>query len=117
MALPTAERRARAATDTARALLAADDVAGAFARLQQVEAAAPQEARRPSVRALTDEVAARRPGLPGLAAFTRRTAAGRLSAAPQTAEGAPTRRPSPLPATPPPPALVSWQLDRCNAPL
>ncbi|MDX3206629.1 transcriptional regulator [Streptomyces scabiei] len=73
-ALPTPERRARAATDTARALLAAGDVPTAFAQLQLVERAAPQEARRPSVRALSAEVAARRPDLPGLTAFARRTA-------------------------------------------
>ncbi|MEW1762465.1 transcriptional regulator [Streptomyces cyaneofuscatus] len=72
--LPTPERRARAATDTARALLAADDVPAAFHQLQQVEQAAPQEARRPSVRALTAEAAARRPDLPGITAFARRTA-------------------------------------------
>ncbi|WP_329448961.1 transcriptional regulator (plasmid) [Streptomyces sp. NBC_01426] len=72
--LPTPERRARAATDTARALLAADDVPSAFVQLQLVERAAPLEARRPSVRALTAEVAARRPDLPGLTAFARRTA-------------------------------------------
>ncbi|BDM74871.1 hypothetical protein HEK616_83780 (plasmid) [Streptomyces nigrescens] len=61
--LPTAERRARAATDTARALLATGDVTGAFAQLQHVKAAAPQEARRPSLRALTAELTARRPDL------------------------------------------------------
>ncbi|MFG2210912.1 transcriptional regulator [Streptomyces sp. NPDC048638] len=72
--LPTPERRARAATDTARALLAADDVPAAFAELQRVEQAALQEARRPSVRALTAEAAARRPDLPGITAFARRTA-------------------------------------------
>lgn len=72
-ALTTPERRARAATDTARALLTAGDVATAFVQLQLVERAAPQEARRPSVRALTAEVAARRPDLPGVTAFARRT--------------------------------------------
>jgi hypothetical protein len=72
--LPTAERRARAATDTARALLATGDVAGAFAQLQQVKAAAPQEARRPSLRALTAELTARRPDLAVQTALTRRTA-------------------------------------------
>lgn len=45
------ERRARTATDTARALLAAGDTAGAFGHLLQVEHAAPLEARRPAVRA------------------------------------------------------------------
>ncbi|WP_310728274.1 transcriptional regulator [Streptomyces sp. N2A] len=78
-ALPTPERRARAATDTARALLAADDAPAAFTQLQLVEEAAPQEVRRPSVRAVTEAVAALRPDLPGIAAFTRRTAASRPS--------------------------------------
>lgn len=77
--LPTAERRARAATDTARALLDAGDPAGAFAQLRLVELAAPGEARRPSVRALTAEVAEARPGLPGLDAYARRTAPGSKS--------------------------------------
>ncbi|MGA5442231.1 transcriptional regulator [Streptomyces griseoincarnatus] len=71
--LPTAERRARAATDIARTLLAADDVQGAFLRLRQLEEAAPQEAARPSVRTLIAEAAVRRPDLPGLAEFARRT--------------------------------------------
>ncbi|WP_268873397.1 hypothetical protein [Streptomyces mutabilis] len=71
--LPTAERRARAATDTARALLDAGDAAGAFAQLRLVEAAAPLEARRPAVRALTAHVAGLRPGLPGLRGFVART--------------------------------------------
>lgn len=61
-ALLTAERRARAATDTARALLDAGDISGAFTQLRRVELAAPGEASRPSVRALTAEVAAARPG-------------------------------------------------------
>jgi hypothetical protein len=39
-----------------------------------VELAAPAEARRPSVRALTAEVAKARPGLLGLDAYVRRTA-------------------------------------------
>lgn len=71
--LPTAERRARAATDTARALLDAQDPAGAFAQLRLVELTAPHEARRPSVRALTARIAEHRPDLPGLAEYTRRT--------------------------------------------
>jgi hypothetical protein len=74
--LPTAERRARAATDSARTLLDAGDTAGAFAQLLLVEDAAPAEARRPSVRALTTRIAERRPGLPGLVAYARRTTAG-----------------------------------------
>ena len=71
--LPTPERRARAATDTARALLAAGDTAGAFGRLLQVERAAPLEARRPAVRAVAGAIAARRPGLAGLDAYLNRT--------------------------------------------
>ncbi|MFI1530653.1 transcriptional regulator [Streptomyces griseus] len=71
--LPTAERRARAATDTARALLDAGDAAGALAQLRLVEAAAPLEAHRPAVRALTTHVAGLRPGLPGLGGFVART--------------------------------------------
>jgi hypothetical protein len=60
--LPSPERRARAATDTARALLAMGDITGAIAQLQQVRAAAPQEALRPSLQALTGEIAERRSG-------------------------------------------------------
>lgn len=71
--LPTAERRARAATDTARALLATGDTVGAFAQLRLVELTAPLEARRPSVRALTAQVAELRPGLPGLSDYAHRT--------------------------------------------
>lgn len=71
--LPTAERRARAATDTARALIDAGDIAGAFAQLRLVELAAPGEARRPSVRALTARIAEDLPGLPGLDAYVRHT--------------------------------------------
>ncbi|KFG71132.1 transcriptional regulator [Streptomyces mutabilis] len=59
--------------DTARALLDAGDAAGAFAQLRLVEAAAPLEARRPAVRALTARVAELRPDLPGLHHHTQRT--------------------------------------------
>lgn len=79
--LPTAERRARAATDTARALLDAGDAAGAFAQLRLVELAAPLEARRPSVRTLTRQVAELRPDLPGLSDYAHRTAVSPLSPA------------------------------------
>jgi hypothetical protein len=72
--LPSPERRARAATDTARALLEAGDTAGAFGHLLQVERAAPLEARRPAVRALAGAIAARKPGLAGLDAYLQRTA-------------------------------------------
>ncbi|MDX3695030.1 transcriptional regulator [Streptomyces europaeiscabiei] len=79
--LPTAERRARAATDTARALLDAGDAAGAFAQLRLVELAAPLEARRPSVRTLTAQVAELRPDLPGLSDYAHRTVVSPLSLA------------------------------------
>lgn len=72
--LPTAERRARAATDTARALFDAGDAAAAFTQLRLVELAAPLEARRPSVRALTTQVAELRPDLPGLSDYAHRAA-------------------------------------------
>lgn len=70
--LPTAERRARAATDTARALLDAGDAAAAFTQLRLVELAAPHEARRPSVQAVMARIAEQRPALAGLAAYTAR---------------------------------------------
>lgn len=73
--LPTAERRARAATDTARSLLDAGDAAGAFIQLRLVELAAPLEARRPSVRTLTARAVELRPDLPGLNDYAHRTAA------------------------------------------
>ncbi|WP_225840580.1 transcriptional regulator [Streptomyces sp. NK08204] len=68
-ALPNPERRARAATDTARALLDTGDAAGALTQLRLVELAAPLEARRPSVRA-PDRPDRRRPA--------RTTGPGRL---------------------------------------
>ncbi|WP_234043310.1 transcriptional regulator [Streptomyces marianii] len=71
--LPAPERRARAATDTARALIDAGDTAGAFTQLLLIEHAAPLEARRPAVRALTAHVARLRPELPGLDGYVRRT--------------------------------------------
>ncbi|WP_330342504.1 hypothetical protein [Streptomyces sp. NBC_00557] len=52
--------------------LDAGDAAGAFAQLRLVELAAPAEARRPSVRALTARIAEHRPGL---AAYTHRAGA------------------------------------------
>jgi hypothetical protein len=70
-----AERRARAATDTARALLDTGDAAGAFAQLRLVELAAPLEARRPSVRTLTALLVELRPDLPGLSHYASRTVA------------------------------------------
>ena len=63
------------------------DVAGAFAQLRLVELTAPEEARRPSVRALTAKVAAARPGLAGLPSADETAPAGaqRLRPAPAAA--------------------------------
>ncbi|MFE9455167.1 hypothetical protein [Streptomyces sp. NPDC006739] len=51
--MPTAERRARAWTDVARMWNALGDGKQTFRALRQVEREAPQEVRRPSLRALT----------------------------------------------------------------
>ncbi|WP_051790735.1 hypothetical protein [Streptomyces sp. NRRL S-1022] len=51
--MPTAKRRARAWTDVARTWNALGDGSQTFAALRQVEREAPQEVRRPSLRALT----------------------------------------------------------------
>ncbi|MFE8950434.1 hypothetical protein [Streptomyces sp. NPDC007856] len=74
-ALPNSERRARLGTDTARALLAQADYGQALEQLLAVEAAAPQEAARPSLRALTADLLVRRPHLVGLQDFAARTGA------------------------------------------
>ncbi|WP_241028844.1 hypothetical protein [Streptomyces verrucosisporus] len=58
---------------SASTLLDAGDVTGAFAQLRLIELAAPLEARRPSVRALTAQVAELRPDLPGLSDYAHRT--------------------------------------------
>lgn len=71
--LPPGERRARLATDAARALLALGDHDRAFVSLLAVEDAAREEASRPSVRALTGTLLERRPRLAGLGAFAART--------------------------------------------
>jgi len=73
--LPAGERRARLGTDTARALLALGDYGQAFTELLAVESAAPEEASRPSLRALTGEILAHRPNLVGLRDFAARTRA------------------------------------------
>lgn len=74
-ALPAGERRARLSTDTARALLGLGDYGQAFTELLAVESAAPEEARRPSLRALTGEILAHRPNMVGLRDFAARTRA------------------------------------------
>ncbi|GAB7101831.1 hypothetical protein JCM4814A_01450 [Streptomyces phaeofaciens JCM 4814] len=74
-ALPAGERRARLSTDTARAPLGLSDYGQAFTELLAVESAAPEEARRPSLRTLTCEILAHRPNLVGLRDFAARTRA------------------------------------------
>ncbi|GLF94273.1 helix-turn-helix domain-containing protein [Streptomyces yaizuensis] len=54
--LPTAERRARAWTDIARMWHALGDGEQTFAALRRVEQEAPQEVRRPALRALTSDL-------------------------------------------------------------
>lgn len=75
VALPTAERRARAATDTARMWHALGDQQRTFAALRTVEQAAPEEVRRPALRALTADLLYGPRELPGLREFARRTGA------------------------------------------
>lgn len=74
-ALPTAERRARAATDTARMWHALGDQQRTFGALRAVEAAAPEEVRRPALRALTADLLYGPGTVPGLRDFARRTGA------------------------------------------
>jgi len=72
---PTAERRARAGTDTARMWHRLGDQQRTFAALRQVEAAAPEEVRRPALRALTADLLYGPRTLPGLREFAQRTGA------------------------------------------
>ena len=74
-ALPTAERRARAATDTARMWHALGDQRRTFAALRMVEQAAPEEVRRPALRALTADLLYGPGTVPGLRDFAQRTGA------------------------------------------
>ena len=57
VALPTAERQARLGTDTARMWRALNDGPRTLSALQFVERVAPEEARRPALRALAAELA------------------------------------------------------------
>jgi transcriptional regulator with XRE-family HTH domain len=72
---PTAERRARAGTDTARMWHQLGDQQRTFAALRQVEAAAPEEVRRPALRALTTGLLYGPSTVPGLREFAQRTGA------------------------------------------
>lgn len=71
----SAERQARAATDVARMWHRLGDQKQTFAALRQVEAAAPEEVRRPALRALTADLMYGPTMLPGLRAFAQRTGA------------------------------------------
>lgn len=72
-ALPTAERRARLGTDTARMWQQLGDHRKTFAALRLVEQAAPEEARRPALRAMTAGLLYGPVQIPGLREFAQRT--------------------------------------------
>lgn len=73
--MPTAERRARAWTDTARMWHALGDSQQTFASLRRVEQEAPQEVRRPALRALTSDLLYGPARVQGLREFAVRTGA------------------------------------------
>lgn len=73
--LPTAERRARLGTDAARMWQQLGDQRKTFAALRLVEQAAPEEARRPALRAMTAGLLYGPVALPGLREFAARTGA------------------------------------------
>lgn len=73
--LPTAERRARLGTDTARMWHQLGDHRKTFGALRLVEQAAPEEARRPALRAMTAGLLYGPVPLPGLREFAKRTGA------------------------------------------
>ncbi|MEU1307785.1 XRE family transcriptional regulator [Streptomyces cinnamoneus] len=70
---PTAERRARFHTDAARMWHQLGNNARTFASLRAIEREAPEEARRPSVRAVTADLLYSSTNLPGLKEFAART--------------------------------------------
>ncbi|MGW2951579.1 helix-turn-helix domain-containing protein [Streptomyces eurythermus] len=73
--MPTAERRARAWTDLARMWEALGDGRRTFAALRQVEREAPQEVRRPALRALTTGLLYGPTRIEGVREFAVRTGA------------------------------------------
>ncbi|MEV6833462.1 helix-turn-helix transcriptional regulator [Streptomyces sp. NPDC051133] len=73
--MPTAERRARAWTDIARMWNALGDAPQTFAALQRVEQEAPQEVRRPALRALTTGLLYGPTRVAGVREFAARTGA------------------------------------------
>ncbi|MER7759447.1 helix-turn-helix transcriptional regulator [Streptomyces sp. NPDC097619] len=70
--LPNAERRARVCMDLTRVLLDLDEPVRAFRALRTLERHAPQEARRPKVRSLTNELLTANGEVPGLRVFAER---------------------------------------------
>ncbi|WP_107473500.1 helix-turn-helix domain-containing protein [Streptomyces sp. NRRL S-813] len=73
--MSTAERRARAWTDVARMWNALGDSEQTFATLQRVEQEAPQEVRRPALRALTTGLLYGPTRIEGIREFAARTGA------------------------------------------
>ncbi|WKK24242.1 helix-turn-helix transcriptional regulator [Streptomyces olivoreticuli] len=74
-AFPTPERRARYFTDAARMWHQLGDHQRTYAALRAIEQQAPEEARRPSVRALTADLVYAPVNLPGLREYAARTGA------------------------------------------
>jgi hypothetical protein len=73
--MPTPERRARAWTDTARMWHALGEGQQTVAALRHVEREAPQEVRRPALRALTSDLLYASSRTPGVREFATRTGA------------------------------------------
>ncbi|GAA4071613.1 helix-turn-helix transcriptional regulator [Streptomyces hundungensis] len=73
--LPNAERRGRTCMDVARVWRDLGEPERAFAALRALEQHAPEEARRPKVRAITSELAALNGEIPGLQRFAQRVGA------------------------------------------
>jgi len=73
--LPTAERRARFYTDTARMWHQLGNPCATYAALRGIEHQAPEEARRPAIRALTTDLVYGPVALPGLKEYAVRTGA------------------------------------------
>lgn len=73
--MPTPERRARAWTDIARMWHALGDGPQTFSALRRVEQEAPQEVRRPALRALTAGLVYGPSRVPGVREFATRTGA------------------------------------------
>jgi tetratricopeptide (TPR) repeat protein len=73
--LPNTERRARYYTDTARAWHMLGNPERTLLALQEAERVAPEDARRPSMRALTADALASAPNIAGMRPFAQRIGA------------------------------------------